>query len=65
MAIDQELIRAVNESVQEVGYPSTVAIRIIKWLEGMSKGDATRSDMDEFLKTTLESIKSHMRVEGQ
>ena len=33
MALDQELIRAVNESVLEVGYPSPVALRINKWLE--------------------------------
>ncbi len=63
MALDQELIRAVNEAVQEVGYPTPVATRIIKWLEGMSKGDATRADIDEYLKTTFESIKSHMRPE--
>lgn len=58
MVLDQELIRAVEEAVHQAGQPPTVASRIIKWLEGMSKGDISNADMDEFLRTTLSSIKS-------
>lgn len=64
MSIDQELIRAVEEAVQEVGQPTTVAKRIIAWLEAMSSGETTQSDLDDFLKTTLTSISSKYSSEG-
>lgn len=63
MALDNELIRAVEEAVKEVGQPSTVAKRIIAWLEAMSSGETTRSDLDDFLKTTLTSIVSKYSTE--
>lgn len=58
MVLDQELVRAVEEAVKQTGQPPAVATRIIKWLEGMSMGDITAADMDEFLKRTLTVIKS-------
>lgn len=64
MSLDQEMIRAVEEAVQEVGQPTTVAKRIIAWLEAMSSGETTRSDLDDFLKTTLTSISSKYTSEG-
>lgn len=64
MVLDQELIKAVEEAVKQIGQPHAVASRIIKWLEGMSKGDMSPADMDEFLKTTLNSIKTQYTEEG-
>jgi hypothetical protein len=58
MVLDQELVKAVVEAVKQTGQPPAVASRIIKWLEGMSKGDVSPADMDEFLRTTLSTIKS-------
>lgn len=64
MSLDQELIRAVKEATNEVGEPEKVSKRIIAWLEAMSSGEATRSDLDDFLKTTLTSISSRYSKEG-
>ncbi len=58
MILDQELIRAVDEAVEEAGQPVAVASRIKAWLEGMSKGDNTPSDVDDYLKMTLSSIRT-------
>lgn len=58
MELDQELVRAVEEAVKQVNQSPAVATRIIKWLEGLSMGDISAADMDEFLKRTLNSIKS-------
>ena len=64
MSLDQELIRAVKEATKEIGQPERVSKRIIAWLEAMSSGEATRSDLDDFLKTTLTSISSQYSQEG-
>ncbi len=58
MLLDHELVKAVEEAVKESEQPPSVSSRIIKWLEGMSKGDISRADMDEHFKMTLNSIKS-------
>lgn len=63
MVLDQELVKAIEESVKEVNQPPAVASRIIKWLEGMSKGDLSRGDIDEYFKMTLNSIKSQFTSE--
>ena len=64
MSLDQELVRAVEEAVSEAGQPPTVSKRIIAWLEAMSSGETTRSDLDDFLKITLTSIVSKYSSEG-
>jgi len=64
MSLDQELVRAVEEAVNEAGQPPTVSKRIIAWLEAMSSGETTRADLDEFLKITLASITSKYSSEG-
>ena len=65
MVLDQELVKAVEEAVKQTNQSPAVASRIIKWLEGMSKGDISRADMDEYFKMTLNSIKSQFASEGE
>jgi len=64
MVLDQELIKAVEEAVKQVNQSPEVASRIAKWLEGMSIGDISRADMDEYFKMTLNSIRSQVTSEG-
>ena len=63
MVLDQELVKAVEEAVKQANQSPAVASRIIKWLEGMSKGDISRADMDEYFKMTLNSIQSQVSSE--
>ncbi|MDD2367064.1 MAG: hypothetical protein PHN84_12950 [Desulfuromonadaceae bacterium] len=65
MILDQELAKAVEEAVKETNQPNAVATRIIKWLEGMSKGEISRADNDEFFSRTLMSIKSQYTAEAE
>lgn len=63
MALDDELIKSVEEAVNELNQPPAVAIRVIKWLEGMSAGELSRADIDEHFKLTLNSIKTGVSAE--
>jgi hypothetical protein len=63
MILDQELVKAVEEAVKVTNQPPAVASRITKWLEGMSKGDISRADMDEYFRMTLNSIQSQLSSE--
>ena len=58
MPLDDEVIRALNETVKETGQPEAVVRRLVAWLEKMSEGDVTSSDMETFLGTTMSAITS-------
>jgi len=58
MPLDEEVTRALNETVKEMGQPDAVVRRLVAWLEKMSEGEVTSSDMETFLGTTMSAITS-------
>lgn len=46
MSLDPRIKSAVQEAVQELGQPSTVADRLVAWLESIADGNEQLSDRD-------------------
>ncbi|MGD1711905.1 CxC ATPase DNA modification system associated small protein [Dapis sp. BLCC M172] len=54
--LDEEIKKAIRESVSEASQPETVANRLIKWLEEMSKQNLSETDKSERLDLVYDAI---------
>ncbi len=55
--LDEEIKKAIRESVLEASQPEAVANRLIKWLEEMSKQNLNETDKSERLELVYDAIK--------
>ncbi len=65
MPLDEELIKAIKESVQEEGQPEKVADRLIAWLEEMSKTDLSATQQSQYLYTVRQAINTNLTGEDE
>ena len=61
MPLDDELVKAIKESVHQVGQPDTVAKRLIAWLEAMTTTEISNEDESRY----LENIRLALEIESQ
>ena len=54
--LDEEIKKAIRESVLEVSQPEAVANKLIKWLEEMSKQNLIETDKSERLEVVYGAI---------
>ncbi|MGD1804194.1 CxC ATPase DNA modification system associated small protein [Dapis sp. BLCC M126] len=55
--VDEEIKKAIRESVSEASQPETVASRLIKWLEAISEQNLSETDKSERLELVYDAIK--------
>ena len=58
MPLDEELIKAIEEAVAEADQSTSVAKRLIAWVEALSSTDISAEDESSF----LENVRSEIRI---
>jgi hypothetical protein len=56
MSLDPELTSAIEKVAKELGQPPAVSSRLIGWLKDMSEREPTNSDIDQFVRSLLDSV---------
>jgi len=56
MPLDDELIKAVNQSVDYFQQPDSLAKRLIAWLEALSSDDLSAEDESRHLDKLLNAV---------
>ena len=54
--LDEEIKKAIRESVLEVSQPEAVANKLIKWLEAMSEQNLSETDKSTHLDVVYDAI---------